>query len=113
MTTKEIAEATGRQYRAVQIWASLVSAKNAEVSAKIAEARKTSRAADYTISETCDIIEAGLGKAGFASLRGLKIDLTTVAGFASLRGLKIDFPTVAGFASLRGLKIDLTKANIL
>lgn len=63
MTAKEIAQATGREYRAVQNWVSLVSAKNAEVFAKIAQARKTSKAADYTLSEACDIIEAGLGKA--------------------------------------------------
>jgi hypothetical protein len=63
MTTKQIAEATSREYRAVQNWASMVSAKNAEVFAKIAQARKTSKPADYTLIEVCEIIEAGLGKA--------------------------------------------------
>jgi hypothetical protein len=63
MTVKEIAQAVGRESRAVQNWVSLVSAKNAQVFAKIAEARKTSKPADYTLAEVCDIIEAGLGKA--------------------------------------------------
>ena len=63
MTIKEIAKVTGREERAVHNWAKSVSAKNAEISAKIAQAKATSKAADYTLAETCLIIEEGLGPA--------------------------------------------------
>ena len=62
MTTKEIAEAVGKKERGVHNWVKMVSAKNAKVSAKIAEARETSKAADYDLEETCQIIEEGIGK---------------------------------------------------
>lgn len=61
MTTREIAATVGREYRAVQNWVSDLSAKNAEISAKIAQAKSTSRPADYTLEETCMIIEEGMG----------------------------------------------------
>lgn len=61
MTTKQIAEAVGKKERAVHNWVAKVSAKNAEVSAKIAEARRTSKPADYDEEEVLQIIEAGMG----------------------------------------------------
>jgi len=62
MTVKEIAKATGKQERAVHNWAKETSAKNADIYAKIAKARRTSKPADYTLGESCQIIETGMGK---------------------------------------------------
>lgn len=61
MTVKEIAAAVGKTERAVHNWVTKASEKDAEISAKISEARATSRAADYDLDETCAIIEAGMG----------------------------------------------------
>ena len=62
MNVKEIAVVAGRQERAVHNWVKKASAKNAQIYAKIAQARSASIPADYTIDETCAIIEVGLGK---------------------------------------------------
>ena len=62
MNVKEIAQTVGKKERAIHNWIKKVSAKNAQVSAKIAEAKTTSKAADYNFDETLSIIEAGMGK---------------------------------------------------
>ena len=62
MTTKEIAEAVGKDERTVARWVSRVSDKMPEVSDKVSKAKATSKAADYNLDETCAIIEIGLGK---------------------------------------------------
>lgn len=62
MTTKEIAEAVGKPERTVQNWTKKLSAKMEQVSAKMEQARKTSKPAEYDLDETCAIIEIGLGK---------------------------------------------------
>jgi len=62
MTTKQIAKAVNKTERSVHNWVKKLSEKNAEVSEKIAEARKTSKPADYDLNETIEIIEIGLGK---------------------------------------------------
>lgn len=62
MTTKEIAEATGKAERTVQTWAKKTGAKIASVGAKIASVGKSGIPADYDLSETCQIIETGMGK---------------------------------------------------
>lgn len=62
MTTKEIAEAVGKPERTVQNWTKKLSAKMEQVSAKMEQARKTSKPADYDLEETCAIIERGMGK---------------------------------------------------
>jgi hypothetical protein len=62
MTTKQIAEYLGKPERTVRDWVKALSAKSAEVLAKIAEARATSKPADYDLAETCQIIEEGMGK---------------------------------------------------
>ena len=63
MTAREIAEATGAAERTVHDWIKATSAKSAEISAKIAKARATSKPADYTLDEACQIIETGMGPA--------------------------------------------------
>ncbi len=57
MTIKEIAKLTGKSESTIRNW--LASAKTAEISAKIAEARKTSKPSDFTLEETIAIIRAG------------------------------------------------------
>jgi len=61
MTTKEIAMAVGKEVRAIQNWVKIASEKNASIDAKNASSNST-HPADYTLAETCDIIESGLGK---------------------------------------------------
>jgi len=63
MTTKEIAQAVGKDAATVSRWVEKVSCKVQEVSCKVQEAKKTKKPADYTLAEVCDIIESGLGKA--------------------------------------------------
>jgi transposase len=63
MTTKQIAESVGKDPATVARWIQSVSCKVQEVSCKVQEARATSKPADYTIAEVCQIIEEGLGKA--------------------------------------------------
>jgi hypothetical protein len=77
MTSREIAQAVGKSERRVQEWARMAGAKIAGIGAKIAEAKRVGKAADYDLAETCQIIEAGLGKAAAGifranALRGLK-----------------------------------------
>jgi hypothetical protein len=63
MTTKDIAEAVGKAEKTVRTWAAKAAAKSAEAGAKLAEAQKSGgRPADWTLEETCDIIETGMGK---------------------------------------------------
>ena len=61
MTVNEIAEVVGKKERTVHGWIKTISAKNAQISAKIAEARATSKPADYTQEETLAIIKEGMG----------------------------------------------------
>jgi hypothetical protein len=62
MTVNEIAEVVGKKERTVHGWIKTISAKNAQISAKIAEARATSKPADYTQEETLAIIKEGMGE---------------------------------------------------
>lgn len=62
MTVKQIAEAIGKKERNIHNWLTKLSVKNAEIYAKIAEAKKTSKPAEYNFEETISIIEIGLGK---------------------------------------------------
>ena len=57
MTVREIAEPLGKKKRVVHDWTLKTSAKNAQVRAKIAEAKETKKPADYTLEETLEIIE--------------------------------------------------------
>jgi hypothetical protein len=62
MTTKEIAQATGKAEKTVRTWIFNLAAESATIAAKLA-ASAPMKPADYTLAEVCDIIEAGLGKA--------------------------------------------------
>lgn len=61
MTTKEIAEATGKAEKTVRTWTKKTAAKSATMTAKMA-ASSSVHPADYDLSETCQIIETGMGK---------------------------------------------------
>ena len=54
MTTKEIAVAVGKAEKTVRTWASKATAKSAEAT--------PAHPADWTLDESCAIIEVGLGK---------------------------------------------------
>ena len=69
MNVKEIAQAVGKTERTVHNWIEKVSAKIAQVSEKVAQAKATSKPADYTIDETIAIIEQGMGKNAAAIFR--------------------------------------------
>lgn len=60
MTTKEIAEAVGKDERSVQRWVRKASDKMSSVSDKMSSSTST-HPADYDLEETCAIIEAGMG----------------------------------------------------
>jgi len=60
MTTKEIAEAVGKDERSVQRWANKVGDKMSSVSDKMSSS-SPAYPADYDLDETVAIIEAGMG----------------------------------------------------
>lgn len=60
MTTHEIAIALGKPQRTVQDWVALLSAKSVTVNAKLASS-SSRYPASYTLTETCQIIEEGMG----------------------------------------------------
>lgn len=62
MTVKQISGSVGKKERAIHNWIKKASALNAAISAKIAQAKSTSKPADYDFEETCSIIEIGMGK---------------------------------------------------
>jgi hypothetical protein len=62
MTVKEIAMAVNKDPSTVARWVEKTSCKMQDISCKVQEAKATSRPADYTLDETCQIIETGLGK---------------------------------------------------
>ena len=62
MNVKEIAQAVGKPERTVHNWVQRVSAKMAQVGAKMAQASIDKKPADYDIDETIAIIEHGMGK---------------------------------------------------
>jgi hypothetical protein len=61
MTTKEIAEAVGKDERTVQRWIKRAGDKMSSVADKMSAAGH-GKSADYTLEETIAIIEAGMGK---------------------------------------------------
>ena len=61
MTTKEIAEAVGKDMTTVQRWVKKLSGKMPSVNGKM-QSSSPMNPADYVLEETCAIIEIGLGK---------------------------------------------------
>jgi hypothetical protein len=61
MTTKQIAESVGKNERSVRRWIVKAADKMSGLSDKMSDAEKTKKSADYTLEETCAIIEAGMG----------------------------------------------------
>jgi transposase-like protein len=54
MTTKEIAQAVGKDERTVRRWVN-------QASDRMSEAERTKKPADYTLEETIAVIETGMG----------------------------------------------------
>lgn len=61
MTVKEIAEAVGKTDRGVRKWVAKASEKRSVIAEK-SSVSSPMKPADYTLDETCTIIEAGMGK---------------------------------------------------
>lgn len=61
MTTKEIAEAVGKDERSIQRWVKRLGDKVSSIGDKVSSSSPM-RPADYTIDESVQIIEVGLGK---------------------------------------------------
>ena len=61
MTTKEIAQAVGKDETAVRRWARKQAGVSPVIAGKIADS-SSAHPADYSLEETCSIIESGLGK---------------------------------------------------
>ena len=61
MNTKQIAEAVGKDERSVRRWVRKASDKMPGLSDKMSEAESSKKAAEYTLDESCAIIEAGMG----------------------------------------------------
>ena len=59
MTIRQLAKLCGVGQSTIRRWADTASVKMAEISAKMAKARKTSRAALFTLEETIEIVRAG------------------------------------------------------
>ena len=68
MTTREIAQATGKGERTVQRWIQNMTAKMASISDKMAASSST-HPADFDLEETIAIIEEGMGKNAAAIYR--------------------------------------------
>jgi hypothetical protein len=62
MTVKGISIAVNKKERSIHNWIKKLSAINAQVSAKIAQAKETSKPAEYDLEETCSIISEEMGK---------------------------------------------------
>lgn len=60
MTTKEIAKAVNKDERSIQMWAKKLGEKNSAISEKISSS-SSRYPADYTLDESCQIIEEGMG----------------------------------------------------
>jgi predicted regulator of amino acid metabolism with ACT domain len=87
MTTKEIAQAVGKDERTVRRWVNRVADKMSGLSDKMSDAERTKKPADYTLEETIAIIEAGLGKnaAGIFRANTEKPAIDTVSITAIIR----------------------------
>lgn len=62
MTTRQIAESTGKDERTIQRWARKTAVKMSSIDDKLSSVQKIGKPADYDLSETIAIIETGLGK---------------------------------------------------
>lgn len=61
MTVKEIAEAVGQTDRSVRNWVKRLAEKDSVIAEKLSVSSPM-KPADYTLAETCSIIETGMGK---------------------------------------------------
>ena len=61
MTVREIAEAVGQTDRSVRNWVKRLAEKDSVIAEKLSVSSPM-KPADYTLAETCSIIETGMGK---------------------------------------------------
>jgi len=114
MTVKEIAQAVGKDERSVARWVSSLSDKMTEISDKVSKAKATSKAANYSLFETCAIIEEGMGKAAADIYRSnaeqeQKPKKITPYSAAFIREVRLTLGKEAAAALLTGLPIKAKK----
>lgn len=114
MTVKEIAKAVGKDERSVARWVSSLSDKMTEISDKVSKAKATSKAADYSLFETCAIIEEGMGKAAADIYRAnaeqeKKTGKITPYSASFIREVRLALGKEAAAALLTGLPVDAKK----
>ena len=114
MTVREIAQAVGKDERSVARWVSSLSDKMTEISDKVSKAKATSKAADYSLFETCAIIEEGMGKAAASIYRAnaepeKKMEKITTYSAAFIREVRLVLGKEAAAALLTGLPIEAKK----
>jgi hypothetical protein len=131
MTTKEIAQAVGKDERTIQRWAASVGDKMSSISDKMSSSTST-HPADFTLTETMAIIEKGMGKNAadiwrenatrnavarpddrMARLEGMVEKLCNVMA-AQINRPQIEFVqdyyTIKGYASKLGMQIAFSDA---
>jgi hypothetical protein len=106
MTTKEIAEATGKTERSVRNWAKKAGEKISPVAEKISAAGH-GKPADYTQEETLAIIEAGMGA---DAAKTLKYSLQGKITHFERTG-KVHSMTTAQIAGAIGVSVDKIKRS--
>lgn len=114
MTVREIAQAVGKDERSVARWVSSLSDKMTEISDKVSKAKATSKAADYSLFETCAIIEEGMGQAAASIYRAnakpeKKTGKITPYSASFIREVRLALGKEAAAALLTGLPIEAKK----
>jgi len=114
MTTKEIAEAVGRPERTVQNWVKALSAKMEQVRAKMEQAAYCKHPADYSLDETCTIIEQGMGKNAASLFRENAKNKTAPAAGSSLtaRDMEVIGGVVAAIMAGMNTRVEKIEAKI-
>jgi hypothetical protein len=124
MTIKQIAELATSGETTIRRWAEKASAKMADISAKMAKARETSVAADFTLPETIAIIRAGGNDTladllaenakkpshGAAQIDGIKAKLNGKQMEVYLRAAIHGVITKAEFKAALGIRAELADA---
>jgi hypothetical protein len=115
MTTKEIAEAVGKPEKTVRTWAAKAAAKSAEAGAKLAEAQRSGgKAAEWSLEESCAIIEIGLGKNAASLFRENARNKTEPAAGSSLtaRDMEVIGGIVAAIMAGMNTRVEKIEAKI-
>ena len=113
MTTKEIAEAVGKDERTIQRWAKRAGDKMASIGDKVSSAGH-GIGADYSLDETCAIIEQGMGKNAASLFRENAKNKTAPAAGSSLtaRDMEVIGGVVAAIMAAMNTRVEKIEAKI-